>query len=127
MPIERAYIQFSIRPLHPKRLSKENDTSKYESIKTVDKPTETQTGILSDIAPKKQDGDEAKTERGERVAENIRYGQAISEEGFGGKTTESDGVANPEGTGGAEDRTNEEDTKNTRREQKYGSMPNIGA
>lgn len=34
------------------------------------------------------------TEKGERLAENIRYGQAISEQGVGGKTTESGGAAN---------------------------------
>ena len=37
--------------------------------------------------------EQAKAEQGERIAEDARYGQAISEEGFGGMTTEgsSDG------------------------------------
>ena len=34
------------------------------------------------------------TEKGERLVENMRYGQAISEQGVGGKTTESSGAAN---------------------------------
>ena len=37
---------------------------------------------------------QAKAERGERIAENIRYGQTISEQGMGGKTTTSSGSAN---------------------------------
>lgn len=35
-----------------------------------------------------------KAERGEKTAENIRYGQTISEEGMGGKTTGAGGSAN---------------------------------
>ena len=35
-----------------------------------------------------------KGERGEKTAENIRYGEAISEHGFGGETTGNSGVAN---------------------------------
>ena len=35
-----------------------------------------------------------KAERGEKTAENVRYGQTISEEGMGGKTTEAGGSAN---------------------------------
>ena len=38
--------------------------------------------------------EQAKAERGERTAENVRYGQAISEQGMGGKTTTSGGSAN---------------------------------
>lgn len=35
-----------------------------------------------------------KAERGAQTAENIRYGQTISEGGMGGKTTEASGDAN---------------------------------
>lgn len=38
--------------------------------------------------------EQQKTERGEKTAENVRYGQAISEGGMGGKTTEAGGNAN---------------------------------
>ncbi|KAL9079707.1 MAG: hypothetical protein Q9157_001433 [Trypethelium eluteriae] len=41
--------------------------------------------------------EEAKAARGERTAENIRYGQGISEHGMGGQTTTSGGVANTDG------------------------------
>ena len=41
--------------------------------------------------------DVEKTERGEKTAENIRYGQKISEEGMGGQTTTSSGSANVDG------------------------------
>ena len=40
---------------------------------------------------------ESKAERGEKTAENIRYGQGISEQGTGGQTTTSTGKANTEG------------------------------
>lgn len=33
-------------------------------------------------------------ERGAKTAENIRYGQNVSEQGMGGKTTEAEGAAN---------------------------------
>jgi hypothetical protein len=38
--------------------------------------------------------DQQKQEKGEKTAENVRYGQNISESGVGGKTTDSDGTAN---------------------------------
>ncbi len=38
--------------------------------------------------------EQQKAERGERTAENVRYGQTISEQGVGGKTTEAEGSAN---------------------------------
>ena len=40
-----------------------------------------------------------KVQRGEKAAENVRYGQKISEEGMGGRTTEAGGNAN-QGKGG---------------------------
>ena len=43
--------------------------------------------------------EQQKAERGERMAENVRYGQTISEEGMGGETTEAGGSAN-QGEGG---------------------------
>ena len=43
--------------------------------------------------------EQQKAERGEKTAENVRYGQTISEAGMGGKTTEAGGSAN-QGKGG---------------------------
>ncbi len=39
--------------------------------------------------------------RGARTAENIRYGQALSEEGMGGQTVGMTGEANSAGSGGS--------------------------
>ena len=52
--------------------------------------TEAETQV--DAAQEQQD--QAQAEKGEKTAENVRYGQAISESGFGGKTTEDSGGAN---------------------------------
>lgn len=49
-----------------------------------------------------QQQEQDKADRGERTAENIRYGQAISEGGMGGKTTEAGGSTN-QGTFGPTD------------------------
>lgn len=38
--------------------------------------------------------EQANAEKGEKTGENVRYGQAISEGGFGGKTAENSGGAN---------------------------------
>lgn len=99
--------------------------------------------LILDIAPDDSGDDGAKAEQGERVAENVRYGQGISEGGMGGKTTESDGIAHQgkrsphclrgkanlfvEGHGGVEANNEDEKSVNSRREQQYGSMPNVGA
>lgn len=41
-----------------------------------------------------QQQEQDKAVRGAKTAENIRYGQTISEEGMGGKTTKAGGSAN---------------------------------
>ncbi|KAL8919334.1 MAG: hypothetical protein Q9208_006833 [Pyrenodesmia sp. 3 TL-2023] len=41
-----------------------------------------------------QQQEQDKAARGAKTAENIRYGQTISEGGMGGKTTEAGGSAN---------------------------------
>ncbi|KIW62163.1 hypothetical protein PV04_10364 [Phialophora macrospora] len=68
----------------------------------------------------------ADKERGQKTAENIRYGQNISESGMGGKTTSQTGEAgNQVGYGGAPDQS--EDQKDTRPQQRYGEGTGIGA
>ena len=65
-------------------------------------------------------------ERGQQTADNIRYGQNISESGVGGKTTTSTGSAGQQGGyGGKPDEA--EPQKNTRREQGYGPGSGVGA
>ncbi|KAK5045994.1 hypothetical protein LTR84_008780 [Exophiala bonariae] len=65
-------------------------------------------------------------DRGEQTADNIRYGQNISESGVGGKTTTSTGSAEQAGGyGGKSD--DAEPQKQTRREQGYGPGSGVGA
>lgn len=45
-------------------------------------------------ASAERNGDEASAEKGEKTADNIRYGQNISESGQGGKTEGMGGEAN---------------------------------
>lgn len=45
-----------------------------------------------------QQAQEERQERGERTAENIRYGQAISEGGMGGQTNTVEGETQSQGT-----------------------------
>lgn len=59
-------------------------------------------------------------ERGEKTAENIRYGQNISESGMGGMTNTATGTANQEGGyGGTAAQQSLEETSNTRASQGY--------
>jgi hypothetical protein len=46
---------------------------------------------------------QGKSERGEHKAENIRYGEAVSEHGLGGETTDSGGDAQQQGYDRTED------------------------
>lgn len=71
---------------------------------------ETTTDITETEEYKKQHA-----EAGERKAANMRYGQAISEEGFGGVTTGQQGSAQQSGTGStataADDTARSEETR----------------
>jgi hypothetical protein len=90
---------------HFSKKTKTNTTplSRYESEHTDTVPhkksggqlgqAETSVDVQPDAAAKQ------KAERGEKTAENIRYGQAISESGVGGFTTGSEGSAAQEGVG----------------------------
>ncbi|KAG8630120.1 hypothetical protein KVT40_001739 [Elsinoe batatas] len=81
------------------------ESDQYSSINTFNKPHATSTGQLqpqdpSSAAPSHSlDPSQTKShqERGEQTAANIRYGQAISEQGMGGKTTTASGEAGQEG------------------------------
>ncbi|KAF2233305.1 hypothetical protein EV356DRAFT_213692 [Viridothelium virens] len=77
------------------------ESTQYESIHTVTKPHSKSGGQLGDASTEVDTTtaaqEEAKAARGERTAENIRYGQGISEHGMGGQTTTSGGVANTDG------------------------------
>lgn len=69
-----------------------------------------------------------KAERGEKTAENIRYGEAISEHGFGGQTTGNSGQAQQGGGYGttkADENTGS--AMDTREQQGYGEGSGVGA
>lgn len=68
--------------------------------------------------PSTQSTDPVSKERGEKTAENIRYGQAISEQGVGGFTAPEMNSGSATQEGGS--RQQEEDTGSMRREQGYG-------
>lgn len=76
--------------------------------------------------PAEETNNNVSKERGETTAENIRYGEAISEHGFGGETVGNSGEAdNQEGGGGSYGRVGE--TEKMRREQGYGGGSGVGA
>lgn len=100
---------------------------RYESAATFIKPTKKSSGQLGSPSDKTEVAEmsasggpqtaEEKKERGEKTAENIRYGEAISEHGFGGET-----VGN---SGGVE--SHEESPEDSRTQQGYGQGNDVGA
>ncbi|TID24184.1 hypothetical protein E2P81_ATG02491 [Venturia nashicola] len=119
------------------------EQTQYESIQTVTKPHSKESGQLGGISssstppspepsnqtdfvatsentstPSTDSADPVSKERGEKTAENVRYGQAISEQGVGGFTAPglNGGSAMQEGGSARQ----EEDTGRMRREQGYG-------
>ncbi|ETI20157.1 hypothetical protein G647_08191 [Cladophialophora carrionii CBS 160.54] len=123
------------------------ETPQYESIKTETVPASKQRGqlggtylpfsnaelfpyriltLLAEGPNTSETATAADQERGQKTAENIRYGQNISESGMGGKTTSQTGEAGPQaGYGGAPDRS--DDQKDRRPQQRYGEGTGIGA
>jgi len=93
------------------------ETPQYESIKTVTKPHNKEGGQLSDPTPSADPSTtKPSSARGAQTAENVRYGQAISEQGVGGFTAPelNSGEPTQEGDFGGED------LGKMRREQGYG-------
>lgn len=66
--------------------------------------------------------EEKKAERGERTAENIRFGESISEHGFGGET-----VGNSGGVSDGERSKDEEEGESVRKAMGYGGGSGVGA
>jgi hypothetical protein len=119
---------------------------RYESIKTQTVPAAKQSGQLGSMCsslyslshspahvsaagPNTVEGAPGQSDdRGSKIAENIRYGQNISESGMGGMTTTSAGQANQEGGyGGTERNPKQEEQGNSRTAQGYGSGSGVGA
>jgi hypothetical protein len=59
---------------------------------------------------------QGKSDRGEHKAENIRYGEAVSEHGLGGETTDSSGDAQQQGSS-----SNEDQKRRPRRKRSKGT------
>ncbi|KAI4170375.1 MAG: hypothetical protein LQ343_004997 [Gyalolechia ehrenbergii] len=78
-----------------------------------------------DAVAEQQEQDKA--DRGAQTAENIRYGQTISEGGMGGKTTEAGGSANQGGYGSTDAQAGQDSAEKSRQEQGYGSGSGVGA
>jgi len=95
------------------------ENSQYESTATFTKPHSKSEGQFGDSTPTEasQVSQKEKAERGEKTAENVRYGEAISEHGFGGET-----VGNEGGVGVGEGKT----TGQVRRAQGYGGGSGVG-
>ncbi|KAI9697235.1 MAG: hypothetical protein M1836_004799 [Candelina mexicana] len=111
------------------------ESDQYESQKTLSNPTPKQGGQMGgepstqDPAPLSQPPSAERTQsRGEKTAENIRYGEALSEHGYGGETLGNDGVKGVEGGfGGVREKNVEESAEKTRKEQGYGQGSGVGA
>ncbi|KAF1991521.1 hypothetical protein K402DRAFT_127302 [Aulographum hederae CBS 113979] len=88
---------------------KGGEQTQYESINTVNKPHSKTGGQLSDLETSTKTSTTPSSARADQTAENIRYGQAMSEEGVGGFTAGVDGEA--DATEGGQ--------KQMRREQGY--------
>lgn len=107
------------------------ESDQYQSIKTVTNPHPKQGGQMGDVETQvdatESRQEEQKSEQGTKAAENIRYGQNISESGMGGMTTEAQGTANQEGFGGTGNQEGSYDAEESRRDQGYGPGTGIGA
>ncbi|KAK5175191.1 uncharacterized protein LTR77_000328 [Saxophila tyrrhenica] len=104
-----------------------NTDPRYEGKNTELTPHSKSTGQLGQASDKTTldpsktaEGAQQQAERGEKTAENIRYGQTISEGGMGGQTSVQQGEAEKEGYGRLGDKAEEGDAKQERREQGYG-------
>ncbi|OAL31274.1 hypothetical protein AYO20_08329 [Fonsecaea nubica] len=101
------------------------ETPQYESIKTATVPTSKQRGQLGS-GSNTMENPSTSEDRGKQRANNIRYGQNISESGMGGKTVAQDGQAGQQGGyGGTPDQA--EGQKDTRPQQGYGAGSGVGA
>ncbi|RDW82273.1 hypothetical protein BP6252_03385 [Coleophoma cylindrospora] len=103
------------------------EQTQYEGANTFTTSHANANGQINDRSTT-QTSDQAQQEksaRGEKTAENMRYGQAISEHGFGGETTNNNGHAQQGGYGRVE--AQEVDATQSRREQGYGGGSGVGA
>ncbi len=74
-----------------------------------------------------EEAHQEKSNEGERAAENIRCGQALSEQGFGGQIIDNSGDVQQEGYGRLKEHNGEQRTAHMREEQGYGEGSGVGA
>ena len=73
-------------------------SSSYHCFHLKDLPLTLFLDIETQVDATDAQQEEEKSEKGAKAAENIRYGENISESGMGGMTTEAQGSANQGGT-----------------------------
>ncbi|MCJ1251003.1 hypothetical protein MMC30_008234 [Trapelia coarctata] len=100
------------------------ENTQYESTNTFQKPHNKDGGQMGEQETKtdstSSEQQQAKSEKGANTAENIRYGEAISEHGFGGETTGNSGEANQgTGYGSTKIQAKTDDAVQTREDQGY--------
>ncbi|MCJ1472075.1 hypothetical protein MMC13_000721 [Lambiella insularis] len=107
------------------------ENTQYESIDTQQKPHAKQGGQMGEPQSSEDSVSEVqqqeKSKRGKKTAENARYGEAISEHGFGGETTGNSGEANQGGYGVTDIQDDADSAEKTREEQGYGPGSGVGA
>ncbi|KAH8758652.1 hypothetical protein F5882DRAFT_306823 [Hyaloscypha sp. PMI_1271] len=103
------------------------ENTQYESANTSTKPHAKSQGQFPDPNPDeaKRQLDQQKQERGEQTAENLRYGEAISEHGFGGETIGNTGETS-QGAGVGREVEDRDGSGQMRREQGYGGGSGVG-
>ncbi|KAN0112663.1 hypothetical protein V8E51_005614 [Hyaloscypha variabilis] len=105
------------------------ENTQYESASTFTQPHAKSQGQFSDPNPNeaKQQLQQHRRERGEQTAENIRYGEATSEHGFGGETVGNSREANQGSAFGREVEGGDGNGNGQMRtEQGYGEGSGIG-
>ncbi|KAK3064151.1 hypothetical protein LTS18_009723 [Coniosporium uncinatum] len=112
--------QYALFSTHPDTRSRNLIAQRrYESIQTVTKPHSKEGGQISDTPTRSDPSETGPSEdRAAKTAENIRYGQNMSESGMGGMTNQT-GSANSEGGFGEETSSDGADPGQSRREQGY--------
>lgn len=112
-------------PSKPSQSLQRNSQDSWEVCSPRSAALRIRANLSGDSTNTSEDTNGLSAERGQQTADNVRYGQNVSESGMGGKTTTSSGDAQQDGYGGTE--AQDTDLKNTRREQGFGPGNNIGA
>jgi hypothetical protein len=126
------YFSFPLTPCPQIRVHQNGNRACGEAVRTARRyptlpslPSCDHADISGDSSNISEPTSGVSAERGQQTADNVGYGQNVSESGIGGMTTTSSGDAQQGGYGGTEAQDTE--AKNTRREQGMGPGNNVGA